>query len=356
MKKTAWHNTTGIQARRVFSYSEDPEMRKPETREAWLKARMVGVGGSDISAIAGFNPFKSAIDVFLEKTGRLRTEENQKMRWGRILEEPVAREYADSEEVSVQRVNAMLQHPEHNVAVVNLDRLIVKNGHPLNAEKSSVHRLLLQVGNGPLEVKTTGWAKAWSSGDIPDYYYTQLQWQLGITGLRWGQFAVLISGQELLKPQVCELNSKVFENLLLLANRFWTNHVKKDRAPEPDQNPATLNSMKLLYPDVSERTVSLDENLNEAINQRKELDVAIKKANAQKAAIDSKILRQMEDAKYGLTSEYKVTRVLRSYSRLDTKKFKEDHPKLAEQYTKSSESVYPTYKPIKHNSKGKELF
>jgi len=346
MKQTVWHRTTGINAKRVFDYSEDPEMKKKETYESWLEARKLGVGGSDISAIAGVNPFKSAIDVFLEKTGRLVVQENQKMRWGKILEAPVAAEYAESEGVSVHRVNAILQHPKHEFALVNLDRLIVKNGKGLDSG-SPVHEHLLKYGNGPLEVKTTGWAKAWEGGEIPDFNYTQLQWQLGITGLKWGQFAVLVSGQDFLKPAICEFNEKVFHNLLLITSRFWTENVLKDRAPDPDQNPATKDSMKLLYPEVNETTVSLPEDLNEAIDRRKELDGAIKTAQGQKAAIDSKILSKMQNAKYGLTSRFKVTRILRTSPALQQKALKKAYPKIYAKFTGSTEAIYPLYKELK---------
>jgi len=347
LKQTVWNSTTGIKANRVFNYSDDPEMKKPETHEAWLKARKQGVGGSDISALAGVNPFRSAIDVFLEKTGRFVTQENQKMRWGKILEEPVAKEYAKTENVSVHRINAMLQHPEHKWALVNLDRLIVKNGKELDASQGPVHEHLLAKGNGSLEVKTTGWAKAWEGDEIPDYVYTQLQWQLGITGLQWGQFAVLVSGQDFLKPGICEFNEKVFHNMLLIADRFWTQNVLKDRAPDPDQNPRTRESMKLLYPEVHEETVTLSEDLNAAIVRRKELDTAIKTATGQRAAIDSKVLSKLQNAKYGLTSRFKVTRVLRSAPSFHQGKFKEAHPELFAQFSGSSESIYPLYKELK---------
>lgn len=351
MAQSAWNKTTGIRANRVFSYSNDPEMKLPETHEKWLAARRIGVGGSDIAAVAGVNPFKSAIDVFLEKTGRMVTQENQKMRWGKLLENPIAAEYSVSENVAVHKINAMLQHPEHKVAVVNLDRLVVKNGHELNGDKSVVHNHLLNKGNGSLEIKTTSWAKAWAESEIPDFYYTQLQWQLGITGLEWGQFAVLISGQDFIKPTICEFNQKVFHNLLLLADKFWTQNVLKDRAPDPDQNPRTLDSMKLLYPEVYEETINLSESLNDAIKRRGELVGAIKTATAQKAALDSKVLSEMRNAKYGMTSKYKVTRILRSGQRFNTKKFKESNPELHARFSTSSESIYPMYKELTEGQK-----
>lgn len=37
---------------------------------AWKKGRLRGIGGSDASAIVGYNPYKTNIDLFEEKTGR----------------------------------------------------------------------------------------------------------------------------------------------------------------------------------------------------------------------------------------------------------------------------------------------
>ena len=40
--------------------------------DQWLQARTQGIGGSDVSAIAGLNKWKSAVQVFLEKHKRLK--------------------------------------------------------------------------------------------------------------------------------------------------------------------------------------------------------------------------------------------------------------------------------------------
>lgn len=340
----AWQKTTGIKARRLFSYSDDPEIEKVSTQERWLKARAQGIGGSDIGAIAGVNPFRSAIHVFLEKTGRLKTEDNEKMKWGRILEGPVANEYAEKQGVCVQRVNACLQHPDHKIALVNLDRLIVKNG---GSNNTGAQQCLSELGNGCLEVKTTSWAKAWADGVIPDYYYTQLQWELGVTGLLWGQFAVLVSGQEMIIPAICKFHPNVFDKLVVLAERFWTDHVVKDIAPEPDQNPATLDAMKILYPEIEEKTVSLEEDIEKLIDKRQELSASIKVAEAKRKAIDANVLAKLGNAKYGITERYKVTRVLRTSVRFRRKEFQEDYPELASKYMASSESLYPLYRSLK---------
>jgi len=144
---TAWNRITGIQSERIA------EVDQLSHRE-WLEVRKQGIGGSDISALAGCNPWKSAIHVFLEKTGRFEVEPNEKMKWGNILEDPVAREYSDSQEVKVQRVKAVLKDSSYPHFLANIDRMIVKGGHDSNY--LPVHDILESKGNGILEVKTTG--------------------------------------------------------------------------------------------------------------------------------------------------------------------------------------------------------
>ena len=41
------------------------------SREEWLKVRTQGIGGSDVSVIAGINPYRSVYQLWLEKTGQV---------------------------------------------------------------------------------------------------------------------------------------------------------------------------------------------------------------------------------------------------------------------------------------------
>ena len=42
------------------------------TREEWLKYRRTGLGGSDAAVVCGLSPYKSKIELWADKTGRLR--------------------------------------------------------------------------------------------------------------------------------------------------------------------------------------------------------------------------------------------------------------------------------------------
>ena len=67
-----------------------------KSHEEWLAFRRTGIGGSDMSAIMDMNPYRDAVAVWMDKTGRTEpdTEGNQYTYWGTKLEALVADEFA----------------------------------------------------------------------------------------------------------------------------------------------------------------------------------------------------------------------------------------------------------------------
>ena len=61
---------------------------KDLSHEEWLKYRTQGIGGSDVSILAGINPFKSVHQLWLEKTGQVELEEGdtEYTHFGTLLE------------------------------------------------------------------------------------------------------------------------------------------------------------------------------------------------------------------------------------------------------------------------------
>jgi len=62
-------------------------------REEWLEVRKQGIGSSDAAAAVGLNPYKSQLELWLEKTGRDTglpktdpDDEESAMYWGNVLE------------------------------------------------------------------------------------------------------------------------------------------------------------------------------------------------------------------------------------------------------------------------------
>jgi len=52
-------------------------------RQQWLEARKQGIGGSDAPTVAGINPWKSPVELYMEKTGEIEPQEaGEKAYWG----------------------------------------------------------------------------------------------------------------------------------------------------------------------------------------------------------------------------------------------------------------------------------
>ena len=65
---------------------------KDMPRDDWLTVRKQGIGSSDAAAAVGLNPYKSQLELWLEKTGRDAGlpkadphDEESPMYWGNIL-------------------------------------------------------------------------------------------------------------------------------------------------------------------------------------------------------------------------------------------------------------------------------
>ena len=85
------------------------------SREEWLKYRTGGIGGSDVSIIAGINPFKSVHQLWLEKTGQAGPEhtDSEYAHFGTLLEPIVRKEFMERTGLKVRQKHMLLQSEEH---------------------------------------------------------------------------------------------------------------------------------------------------------------------------------------------------------------------------------------------------
>lgn len=253
----------------------------------WLEHRRNGVGGTDISAIAGINPWKSALTLYYEKRGELPEQyETERMKWGKLLEDSIAVETAARYGLVIDDCPYILQRPEMPFALASPDRIILDS----------------KRGNGVLEVKNLGhWtAQQVRSGTseivIPDHYILQVQWYLFVTGLRWGVFAALLEGSELVTREV-ERDESLIINLAKLAGDFWR-CVENGTPPEPDGSESTSNTLKTLYPNAREdaEPLYLDPGMFlPLLTERAQLKAQEKSVKDRISAIDNIIKAEMKD-------------------------------------------------------------
>ncbi|PGS04820.1 hypothetical protein COC45_28060 [Bacillus cereus] len=291
--------------------------------DQWLQARTLGIGGSDVSAIAGLNKWKSAVQVFLEKTQAIEKEDIQSEAayFGNVLEEVVAKEFAKRTDLKVQRRNAILQHPEYPWMLANVDRLIVGE----------------RVG---LECKTASeyLKKEWEDEEVPAAYLLQCQHYMAVTGYEAWWIAVLIGGNKFVHKKI-ERDEELIQYLIDIEKDFWLNNVEKNEPPMFDGSDASTELLKHLYPEsIADSFVSLGKQEELLIEARDQVDREIKVLQEQKAEYENKIKAKLGTNEVGGTENYKIYWKSYTTNRFDSKRFKAEHPDLYEQYVKESKS------------------
>lgn len=202
--------------------------------EQWLGFRRHGVGGSDVAPIMGVSPFRSPLEVWLEKTGRVEPDDisdRPAVYWGTILEDVVAAEFAKQHpELKVKKSNAVFQSIERPWAIASIDRALTCKGK-----------------RGILEIKTASAYKAseWEDG-IPLYYQTQVLHYLSVTGWDFAWVAVLIGGNTYKEFKV-EVDEADMLAVTKAVDGFWNGFVEADIMPEIVGMDSEIDALNAYY-------------------------------------------------------------------------------------------------------------
>ncbi|MEN7528919.1 lambda-exonuclease family protein [Cupriavidus sp. DL-D2] len=308
--------------------SSRPALRLVDTknlpREDWLEVRKRGIGGSDAAAAVGLNPYKSQLELWLEKTGRDAelskpdpNDTREPVYWGTLLEPIVAAAYTQQTGHRVRRVNAILQHAVHPFMLANLDREVV--GVPD-----------VQI----LECKTAGefGVRHWQDG-VPEYVQLQVQHQLAVTGKQAADVAVLLCGQALDVHRI-ERDDALIAQLIELEGQFWR-YVETDTPPSGDGSESADGALRCLYPRDTGATVdfSEDRQLSGTFADLVAVRGQIESLEQAAAKLKQGIQRAMGDASRALFETGEVTfKRSKDSSGTDLDRLLADHPHLAQQY------------------------
>jgi putative phage-type endonuclease len=216
-----------------------------ENKQEWLRERKNYLGGSDLGAIAGLNPYRTALDVYLDKTSDDITEEtNAAMRWGNLLEEAVAEGYSEDTGKMVWKWLQPIKHKEYPFLAANIDRWV--------GDREYV-----------LECKTAGFNKAKEWGDlgtdnIPESYLVQVSYYAAICDVPKVDIAVLIGGNDF-RIYTYERNKELEDKLIKIACNFWHNHIEKRIPPKCVNTRDTFN----LFPQSNHHEIVAESNILE---------------------------------------------------------------------------------------------
>ncbi|MFD1206676.1 YqaJ viral recombinase family protein [Sporosarcina contaminans] len=286
-------------------------------RQEWLEARKNGIGGSDVSAIAGLNKWKSPVGVYLDKVGATPTEDTagEAAYWGNVMEDVVAQEFSKRTGLKVRRRNAILKHPEYPWMLANVDRLIVGKREGLECKTASEYL----KGD-------------WEGEEIPAAYLLQIQHYMAVTGYKAWYIAVLIGGNKFLYKRI-ERDEEIINYLITIEKDFWLNNVLAEEPPTFDGSQASVDLLKALYPESKPTSETmLPSEAETLIDALDAINVELKTIETQKKEYENQLKDMMKDNEKGYIGERQI--IWKSYvtNRFDSKRFKEEEPDLYERY------------------------
>ena len=182
--------------------------------DEWLEFRKTGVGASDLAAIIGISPFKKAIDVYNEKLNLAPPQfmSNAMLR-GNVYEGEARDKHNQVHNCNFQPL--VVQHEEFDFFYASLDGYDESSNQILEIKVPTSQTLMSKV----------------SCGNIPDYYESQIQWQMFISGAVSAVFAVYCPESGVMEEILVDRDEGRIEYLKESAMDFWdliTNRIEPE--------------------------------------------------------------------------------------------------------------------------------
>ncbi len=295
-------------------------MTTTTTTEDWLAWRNAGLGGSDVAVLFGLSPWKTELELWLEKTGQKPAQPpSRAMRIGKALEPLVIDLWCEQTGGAVIDRDVRVEHRAWPIARGTLDAIVELEGH----------RLVLEA--------KTGRSSGWRDG-VPPYYAAQAHWYLMLTRLERADVAVMLDGMDLSVFTIWA-DRDLHRDLLARAQEWWARHVE-GRTPPGAVTLADARALRALESTTADEVV-LDGEARERPLALADLKAQIKALERDAEALEKALLTDAPAARrmIALDGDRRVTATWvppATRETLDITALKADHPELCAQYTRVS--------------------
>ena len=197
------------------------------SEEEWLAYRRKGIGGSDVAALLGISPWRTARDLYFDKLNIVAVEDNEDnwvaLEMGHLLEPLVAKIFQHRTGYKVYQIKKMFQHPQYSWMLADVDYFVE----------------LPDGSTAILEIKTTNYNARdnwWLNGEetVPVYYETQGRHYMAVMNVDRCFFCCLYGNNEE-ETIIREIrrDESYEEEMIFLEQYFWENHVLMPRPRMP---------------------------------------------------------------------------------------------------------------------------
>lgn len=270
-------------------------MLKPEQ----IEMRKKGIGGSEIAAVVGLNPWTSAQTIWARKVGlEPEAQDNAAMERGRILEPALLRWVEERTGDQVVPCTTTYQHPEFRILMATPDGFATRGNHQRVVEVKSPGARTAQHWIPPEELKD----------GVPYYYIPQLMWEMAATQINEAYVGALIGGRFLLYE--VPFNRKLYDGLQDRAKEFW--RYVEIREPPPVRDEKGAEWMKEFYrvqlePELLKLTGSTEKEIGELVKLYDKLNREVKQQTTSLNTIKGQIQQVIGPRAGLLGKDWKVT-------------------------------------------------
>jgi putative phage-type endonuclease len=308
----------------TFAATAKPVKLTPKSREEWLSLRH-GIGSSEIATLLGLNKWETPYQLWLRKTGQAPPKtESFAMRAGHYLEDAVTLFWQDETGRQVIKSSAsdlIYVHPEKDFLRVSPDRTFWIPGMSRNDDNKGV-----------LECKTTQMVV--DPEDLPQTWFCQIQYQLGVMQKEQGSIAWLQAGREFGYKDI-RFVPDFFEWIIDEAEKFWFVNVQGMVEPSLTTSEDVLIKYASHF---NGKSVEAPEGLVYSLTQLRDVKDQIKDLEAQKDSIEEQTKMYMMDAEALVYSGQTLAtwKSAKGSEKFDAKSFEKEHPDLYSKFLVST--------------------
>jgi putative phage-type endonuclease len=284
-------------------------------REQFLLDRKKGIGGSDVASILGVSPYRTALEVYQDKTSpELALDEpTEDMQRGVRVEKYILQEYAEHSEVQLDANIPTIVDKQYPFMRANIDAMVVGQNVVIEAKSTKA----------PIST--------WEKG-IPEYYKAQVAYYAMLADAEYVEVPVLFSGWK----YACFTywRDEAYETSIKEAViHFWQNHIVKNIPPKPTSTEELIAAYPVL---TNEKTIKADNDIRQKVYQLQEIGEQRKELEKKEKQLKTQIQGYMGDA--GLLDAGFCKLALKEIksTRFDANAFKEKYTELYRQYLNDS--------------------
>lgn len=198
-------------------------------RAEWLERRRATLGASEVAAVCGLDPFKTAWDIWAIKLGYRQDTESEAGDLGNLIEPILLQRYANKTGRTLRQIGT-LRHPTETWASATPDA--VAPGLDVQAKVVGARML-----------------PRWDDG-VPQYVVAQVHWEMWVAELPAADVVALLGGTDMQIYPVAR-NDELISYLVEICSRWWRDHVIGGEPPEIDGSESARLALQGRFPNAT---------------------------------------------------------------------------------------------------------